>query len=1476
MTNMKSDIAFFDHCFDKGRLKKWITKIYFDTTVTEDLTLLNFIEKLKNIGFEQATRAGVSIGIDDLKIPPKKAHLLKSIEYNIEETTREFGMNRITALENFQNFIDIWHRTSETLKTEVVSNFESTDTLNPVYMMAFSGARGNLSQVSQLVGMRGFMSDPEGQIIDYPIRSNFREGLTLTEYVISCYGARKGLVDTALRTADAGYLTRRLVDVAHHVIITKFDCKTQQGVWLTHIQDNNKVLYSLEKRLIGRVLASNIYFPYLTDETEEENKIFWSYFGRNQQLDPARAKLLATFFKKVLIRSPLRCLKRKRLCQLCYGWTLPHAQLAPIGEAIGILAAQSIGEPGTQLTMRTFHTGGVFSGALSDEIRAPYSGILKYNKPLNGAIFRSVSGTLAFLTKEPGILKITPTNTLNQELETKVFELDFPKFSTLFFKNTEKISTGDVLIEFPKQNESDKETVFNTYTYYSKSSGILEVYKTLSDSSTNIGIMNHPKLPKLHPFFEQQKYKNKKFQTFQISSGQLYQTNTSESLLVKAGDLVNTNTLFNLTQLINAHTGIQTQLKKQKKSLNKSLACQSLFSQKQLYILPLQSIFYNSRIGYTVTISTSLINRLNQKLILTLPYLNQQIALPTLQKTATISNSPSFKNGKLFSPVEDLNKPVSINSLEYEKLILKSKTQTPLKRSLTSFRKPTQSWIEFHNNLANICFHVAEPKFFNLMILSKQNIKQQPSQIKIGKQIGTLLSNYKDHKVQKIKQQPPTSQNQNWISRHHILTEQLNLQNKKKYIYPQNDGFRYTKSLVAKKSLPLKRQFARTLNLNYWNRSQMHVLKTGWPYFSLSNKAVVKLHQKYFLFGEPVFDQIQFPSICVYTEWIYLAPNTNSGLKLFKNRTKTISKSNNVKSFLNPASNVFILLFSLANDYSQFDWQSIKLLNSYKHLLTNNSQITLWKQLLQIRLTRFNVKDRNNKLTNLFTDLNKVISTSTRVRELANNITRLELTSFQNSKYLNKVNSLKISQTHEKIHVSSPIKPIQLIFKVENQHYFDSLKGFVNKTNLISSSYSYYLNQNLGRQTYFKNGLSNPANFNLVKNRTLIKGNSPIIQSHFRSPFMGELIDLQSTVLPRSANALIVTDQDTFTLKLSNKNVNFQIGDNIFYGQQITSTQLIPYAGKVTQVDSHNVKFQFIETSLVSPNSHFFAENQQLISKTTRLFTQPYPRLQMGDIVQGIPKIEEFFEARQTKEGEIFEGNLHDRLKTRFAFYRKKYRYPLFIATRKSIFEIQNYIIESIFKLYNSQGISISDKHLEIIVRQMTSRVMVTDFWIKGTPLIPWKHPLPYELYSQRSMEQFLVRTKNTHYENICYEPVVLGITKAALETGGFISAASFQETTRILSNGAVFQKRDHLKGLKENVILGHIIPAGTAVRTYSRRYKGPIMASKFKQQGLQVLTVNYNWQLKCVNKKTTNTQYFNPIRLVLIRMLLLAYFQVL
>ena len=392
---------FLNYSFDKNRLK---ALILWSLTNNGEKATLDLVEKLKNIGFEYATKAGISLGIDDLKIPPNKSWLLSQAEFNIQSAEMQYQQGNLTAVEQFQHLIDTWHRTSENLKQSVVKHFRSTDVLNPVFMMAFSGARGNISQVRQLVGMRGLMSDPQGQIIDFPIRSNFREGLTLTEYVISCYGARKGVVDTALRTANSGYLTRRLVDVSQHVVIWLFNCQTRRGIFLTDMKEGGKTILSLKDRLVGRVLAEDI------------NPIAF----RNQQVSKELASKIVPLKNTVLIRSPLTCNVKNSVCQLCYGWSLSQGILVPLGEAVGILAAQSIGEPGTQLTMRTFHTGGVFSGDVMDEIRAPYKGIIDFSETLQGRLIRTSHGKIAFLTKVKGLLRIKrsidiPTEYLNTE-----------------------------------------------------------------------------------------------------------------------------------------------------------------------------------------------------------------------------------------------------------------------------------------------------------------------------------------------------------------------------------------------------------------------------------------------------------------------------------------------------------------------------------------------------------------------------------------------------------------------------------------------------------------------------------------------------------------------------------------------------------------------------------------------------------------------------------------------------------------------------------------------------------------------------------------------------------------------------------------------------------------------------------------------------------------------------------------------------
>lgn len=452
------EFPLYNYTFDKGRLKSlvlWSLKKYGEAKT------INLLENLKQTGFYYATKAGISLGPEDLKIPPKKALLLYEAEAITKKATTLYNQSLITGVERYQCLINTWHRTSEQLKQEVIDNFEKTDVLNPVYMMAFSGARGNISQVRQLVGMRGLMSNPNGDIIDYPIRSNFREGLTITEYIISSYGARKGIVDTALRTANAGYLTRRLVDVAQHVVISNYDCGTKKGVFLTDIKEGNKTIFSLQTRLLGRVLARDIVKKSTSDNSSSSHNLVQKVLlgRRNQEIDATLAVEIPKYYQKVFVRSALTCETQKFICQLCYGWSLAQGNLVSIGEAVGIVAAQSIGEPGTQLTMRTFHTGGAFSGDITDQIIAPFNGIVKYVEKIVGTLTRTPEGRIAFLTKADGIIEVTkqsvkptrsnPVNNLSDvnamsvsgmdQKQTKQFKI--PGYTLLYFK------AGDFVLE---------------------------------------------------------------------------------------------------------------------------------------------------------------------------------------------------------------------------------------------------------------------------------------------------------------------------------------------------------------------------------------------------------------------------------------------------------------------------------------------------------------------------------------------------------------------------------------------------------------------------------------------------------------------------------------------------------------------------------------------------------------------------------------------------------------------------------------------------------------------------------------------------------------------------------------------------------------------------------------------------------------------------------------------------------------------
>jgi DNA-directed RNA polymerase subunit beta' len=329
---------------------------------------VKLLDDVKMLGFEMATLGGISIGIDDLNIPEEKTQVLKDARAEVAKVEEQYRRGVITERERKSKVIDIWTHTTDKVSDLL---FKGMDSFNPIFMMADSGARGSRLQIRQLAGMRGLMAKPSGEIIESPITANFREGLNVLEYFISTHGARKGLADTALKTADAGYLTRRLVDVAQEVIVCEPDCGTLNGITVSPIIEGDEVVVSLKDRVVGRVVLDNIV-DIITDEVVVE---------AGQEVSEEKADMIEKLgIEKIRIRSALTCESGKGVCTKCYGRNLATGRIVELGEAVGVIAAQSIGEPGTQLTMRTFHIGGTASRVVEQSfVKSKNKGFIKYH-----------------------------------------------------------------------------------------------------------------------------------------------------------------------------------------------------------------------------------------------------------------------------------------------------------------------------------------------------------------------------------------------------------------------------------------------------------------------------------------------------------------------------------------------------------------------------------------------------------------------------------------------------------------------------------------------------------------------------------------------------------------------------------------------------------------------------------------------------------------------------------------------------------------------------------------------------------------------------------------------------------------------------------------------------------------------------------------------------------------------------------------
>jgi DNA-directed RNA polymerase subunit beta' len=382
---LPKELGFRNQLMDKKVLKAIVAECHRFLGNEATATM---VDNIKGLGFHYATKSGITIAINDIKVPKDKVKILEQAEGRIGEIDKQYQRGLITDDERYNSAVTIWTQATEEIQTALE---RSMDKYGAIFMMASSGAKGNISQIRQMAGMRGLMTDPSGRIIDLPIKSSFREGLAVLEYFISTHGARKGLADTALRTSDSGYLTRRLIDVSQEVIVSEEDCGAIAGIWVSEPTDKG-LLVPIAERIVGRMAAAPIAHP----KTGEV------MVNRNEEINEDKAKEIAKAgIKRVQVRSPLSCQSRRGICQMCYGRSLARGRLVSMGEAVGIIAAQSIGEPGTQLTMRTFHTGGVAGLDITSGLPRVEE-LFEARSPKSQAIISEIEGVAEISRTEEG------------------------------------------------------------------------------------------------------------------------------------------------------------------------------------------------------------------------------------------------------------------------------------------------------------------------------------------------------------------------------------------------------------------------------------------------------------------------------------------------------------------------------------------------------------------------------------------------------------------------------------------------------------------------------------------------------------------------------------------------------------------------------------------------------------------------------------------------------------------------------------------------------------------------------------------------------------------------------------------------------------------------------------------------------------------------------------------------------------------
>ncbi|MDR2064679.1 MAG: DNA-directed RNA polymerase subunit beta' [Prevotellaceae bacterium] len=521
------EVGYINELLTKKSLRDIIGKVLKKTGIARTS---EFLDDIKNLGYQMAFKGGLSFNLGDVIVPEEKTKLVEEGYAQVEEVMNNYNMGFITNNERYNQIIDIWTHTNSRI-TKILLNQLATDKqgFNPVYMMLDSGARGSKEQIRQLGGMRGLMAKPQksgaegGQIIENPILANFKEGLSVLEYFISTHGARKGLADTALKTADAGYLTRRLVDVSQDVIINEDDCGTLRGLTVTAIKNNDEIVESLYEKILGRTSVHDIFHP-LTGEL--------IIAAGEEFTEEIAAEIDSSPIEQVEIRSVLTCESRKGVCAKCYGRNLATGRMVQRGEAVGVIAAQSIGEPGTQLTLRTFHVGGVAGGAATDnKIVARYGGRLEIDELRTVTKINDSGESVDMVIGRLAELRIVDVNT-----GITLYTHNVPYGASLYFKNGTIINKGDVICDYDPYNA----VIISEYAGKIGFDGLIDgkTYREESDEQTGFKekVIIESREKNLNPIVQILDSKNAEIKQYNLPVGA--HIVVEEGQKVKAGDIL--------------------------------------------------------------------------------------------------------------------------------------------------------------------------------------------------------------------------------------------------------------------------------------------------------------------------------------------------------------------------------------------------------------------------------------------------------------------------------------------------------------------------------------------------------------------------------------------------------------------------------------------------------------------------------------------------------------------------------------------------------------------------------------------------------------------------------------------------------------------------------------------------------------------------------------------------------------------------